>query len=231
VSGRRRLQLAGLAITCAGLVAVATGGADLGYGLWRQQQVTEQWQREVGGPPAAVGARASPAPPVPRAGSGGAAGGASGAAGQAAGTAAGGRPAGTRSSAAVFALWIPSLGYYAAVRQGVDAGVLAGGPGHYPTTAWPGQPGIVGVAAHNTFWIAFDRLKAGAEIVLQTRTGSYGYRITGTRIVSADDRSLFPASDRHLLTLTTCWPLWAGALAPRRLAILATQTTPAGADS
>jgi len=207
VSGRRRLQLAGLAIMCAGLVAAATGGADLGYGLWRQQQVTEEWQREVGGPPAAIGGPVSPAPPVPRA--------------------AGSRPAGGGSSAAVFALWIPRLGYYAAVRQGVDAGVLAGGPGHYPTTAWPGQRGIVGVAAHNTFWIAFDRLEPGDEIVLQTRAGSYGYRVTGTRIVSADDRSLFPASDRHLLTLTTCWPLWAGALAPRRLAILATQATPA----
>jgi len=220
VSGRRRLQLAGLAIMCAGLVAVATGGADLGYGLWRQQQVTGEWQREMGGPPAAVGGPVSPAPPVPRAGG-------PGTAGRTAGGAAGSRPAGGRSSAAVFALWIPRLGYYAAVRQGVDAGVLAGGPGHYPTTAWPGQPGIVGVAGHNTFWIAFDRLEVGDEIVLQTRTGSYGYRVTGTRIVSADDRSLFPASDRHLLTLTTCWPLWAGALAPRRLAILATQTTPA----
>ena len=191
----------------AGLIAVAGGAADVGLGLWQEQQVTRQWQREVGGPPAPTGqpAPVGQPPPTGRPVNGGGTGG----------------TARHQASDAVFALWIPALGYYAAVRQGVGGSVLAGGPGHYPTTAWPGQPGTVGVAAHNTFWIAFDRLKPGDEIVLQTRTGSYRYRVSAIRIVAADDRSLFPARTEHRLALTTCWPLWAGALAPRRLAIVA----------
>jgi sortase A len=201
-----------MAIAGAGLVAVFAAATELGYEQWQERQVTQEWQREVGGPPAAH----SPPP-------------ASGGAGV--GTPPPATPGVTRSvtpanpaAAAVFALWVPKLDYYAAVRQGVSTGVLAGGPGHYPTTAWPGQPGTVGVAAHNTFWIAFDRIKAGDEVVLQTRTQRFDYRVTATRIVSPNDRTLFLPTTRHVLTLTTCWPLWAGALAGQRLAIVADQT-------
>src|SRR5438067_860893 len=57
-----------------------------------------------------------------------------------------------------FAVRVPKLGYFAAVQEGVDSGVLAAGPGHYPATPWPGQTGNVGVAAHNTYWIKFGEL-------------------------------------------------------------------------
>jgi sortase A len=120
-----------------------------------------------------------------------------------------------------FRLQVPKLGYTAVVREGVGLDVLATGPGRYPTTAWPGQPGLVGVAAHNVFWIQFGDLKPGDDLMLQTRYGTYRYRMTGSRIVTPDDTSVLqPAQDRQL-TLTTCWPLWAGQFATRRLAIFA----------
>ena len=40
-----------------------------------------------------------------------------------------------------FAVRVPRLGYFAAVGEGVDSDVLINGPGHYPKTPWPGQPG------------------------------------------------------------------------------------------
>jgi len=82
-----------------------------------------------------------------------------------------------------FAISIPKLHYFAAVKEGITPQALYGGPGHYPQTPWPGQPGMVGVAAHNMYWENFPELKPGDEIDLQTRYGNYRYRVTGSRIV------------------------------------------------
>jgi sortase A len=126
-----------------------------------------------------------------------------------------------------FAIAIPKLGYFAAVKEGISSGVLYGGPGHYPQTPWPGQPGMVGVAAHNVYWENFPDLKPGDEIDLQTRYGNYRYRVTGSRIVNPSDRSvLIPGADGYHLTLTTCWPLWAGAFATQRFVIFTDQVWP-----
>jgi sortase A len=126
-----------------------------------------------------------------------------------------------------FAIRIPRLGYYAAVKEGIDAGVLYSGPGHYPTTMWPGDPGTVGVAAHNVYWINFPQLTKGDEIDVETRYGIYRYRMTGSEVVNPDNRMvLVPYSDGYRLTLTTCWPLWAGAFAKQRYVIFAQQVWP-----
>jgi sortase A len=126
-----------------------------------------------------------------------------------------------------FAIQVPRLGYSAAVREGVDSTILYSGPGHYPETPWPGQAGMVGVAAHNVYWIDFPQLQPGDEVRLQTRYGDYAYRVTGSRIVNADDRTvLIPASPGYHLTLTTCWPTWAGAFATQRYVIFTDQVSP-----
>jgi sortase A len=130
-----------------------------------------------------------------------------------------------------FAIRVPRIGYYAAVEEGVTDDVLIKGPGHYPATPWPGQAGNVGVAAHNTYWLQFGDLKAGDEIDLETRYGTYKYLVSGRKIVSADDRTVLAATPGKQLTLTTCWPLWAGALAQQRLAIFALQVYPRPATS
>ena len=127
-----------------------------------------------------------------------------------------------------FAIVIPKLGYFATVREGITSGVLYSGPGHYPQTPWPGDPGMVGVAAHNVYWINVPELKPGDEIDLQTRYGTYRYHVTGTRIVSPTDTTvLVPDTLGYHLTLTTCWPLWAGAFATQRYVIFTDQYSPA----
>jgi sortase A len=126
-----------------------------------------------------------------------------------------------------FAIRVPRLQYFAAVREGVDTTVLYSGPGHYPGTVWPGDPGTVGVAAHNVYWINFPQLKNGDEIDLETRYGTFRYRVTGNRIVNPDNRTvLVPSEPGHHLVLTTCWPLWAGAFATQRYVIFAAQFYP-----
>jgi LPXTG-site transpeptidase (sortase) family protein len=120
-----------------------------------------------------------------------------------------------------FRLRVPRLSYEAMVREGVSPEVLFGSPGRYPETHWPGQLGNVGVAAHNVYWLRFDQLAPGDQLLLDTRYGTFHYRVTGMEVVSPEDRSVLGDAPGRRLTLTTCWPLWAGQFAPYRLAIFA----------
>jgi len=120
-----------------------------------------------------------------------------------------------------FEIQIPVLGYKAMVHQGVSLNNLASGPGHYPTTPWPGNPGNVGVAAHNIYWLSFNRLKVGDRIEIQTQHGLYIYVLTGLKITDPNDRTVLAATGDDRLTLTTCYPLWAGAFATKRLIFFA----------
>jgi LPXTG-site transpeptidase (sortase) family protein len=134
------------------------------------------------------------------------------------------QPAPAPASGLLFAIRVPKIGYYAAVQQGVSLNILYAGPGHYPQTVLPGEVGTVGVAAHNTYWIKFGNLTAGDQIQLQTRTQTYSYTITGTQVVQPSDVAVLnPKPGRYQLVMTTCWPLWAGALAQQRLVFFATQ--------
>jgi LPXTG-site transpeptidase (sortase) family protein len=126
-----------------------------------------------------------------------------------------------------FAIRVPRLGYLAAVKEGITSSVLYASPGHYPQTVWPGDPGTVGVAAHNVYWINFPQLAPGDEIDLETRYGTFKYHVTGSTIVNPDNRSvLVPNAAGYHLTLTTCWPLWAGAFATQRYVIFSDQYFP-----
>ena len=126
-----------------------------------------------------------------------------------------------------FAIRVPKLNYFAAVREGIDAGALYSSPGRYPSTVWPGDQGMVGVAAHNVYWINFPKLTNGDEVEIETRYGVFRYRVTGSRIVNPDNRSILVAdADGYHLTLTTCWPLWAGAFAKQRYVIFTEQVWP-----
>ena len=122
-----------------------------------------------------------------------------------------------------FQIRIPALHYSADVREGVDVKTLMRGPGHYPTTAWPGREGTVGVAAHNVYWLSFNQLKVGDEVELRTPHGLFIYQITGSKITVATDIAVLHSTTEHRLALTTCYPLWAGAFATKRLVFFARQ--------
>ena len=120
-----------------------------------------------------------------------------------------------------FQIQVPVLKYASKVFEGIDEKTLLRGPGHYPTSAWPGRDGTVGVAAHNVYWLSFSRLKVGDRVVLRTPRGAYVYAITGIKVtVKTDVAVLQPAAERRL-TMTTCYPLWAGEFATKRLVFLA----------
>jgi LPXTG-site transpeptidase (sortase) family protein len=126
-----------------------------------------------------------------------------------------------------FAIRIPKLNYFSAVKEGVDAGALYSSPGRYPSTVWPGDQGLVAVAAHNVYWINFPQLTNGDEVDIETRYGLFRYRVTGSQVVNPNNRSIImPNADGFHLTLTTCWPIWAGAFARQRYVIFTEQVWP-----
>ncbi len=107
------------------------------------------------------------------------------------------------------------------VVHGVNLADLAEGIGHYPDTALPGQVGNFAVAAHRAThgepFRDIDQLRAGDEVVVETRDTWYVYRLDRDRIVLPDavwvidpvpgEPTAKPT--RALVTLTTCNPRWA----------------------
>lgn len=189
-----------LLLMATGLVLVGLWGGQLGPALWSVHADEGRWRQAVAAVPPVPHVAGAPRPPADLA-----------------------RPVDGMD----FWISVPKLGYSALVHEGVGLNVLALGPGHYPGSPWPGQPGNVGVAAHNVFWIRFNDLEPADEINLETRYGRFRYWMTGSTIVSPDDHDVLDPVPGRRLTLTTCWPLWAGQFANRRLVISATDRPPA----
>jgi sortase A len=193
----RILRLVSLLCLAAGFLLLAGFAYGMVDGVRHQQQLTAGWHQRLSQAPAPAFPPEQPPPDLMQ-------------------------PVGGVD----FAVRVPRLDYYAAVREGIDLTILYSGPGHYPGTPWPGQMGMVGVAAHNVYWTDFPRLTKGDEVDLETRYGTFKYTVTGTRIVQPDDRSIMVQGPGRHLTLTTCWPVWAGSFATRRYVIFTDQTYP-----
>lgn len=101
------------------------------------------------------------------------------------------------------------------VAADVTTTALRQGPGHYPSTVLPGQPGNVGIAGHRTthgapFW-ALDALQPGDEVHLAIGDGHHWvYRVIADQVVDPTDVWVLDddvwGAGRSLLTLTTCHP-------------------------
>ena len=126
---------------------------------------------------------------------------------------------------AVAVIRIPEIGVDKAVVEGVGVPDLKKGPGHYPTTPMPGQPGNAAIAGHRTTYGApfyrLDELEPGDDILVTTRQGRFRYEVESKRIVKPSQTEVLdqPADGAALLTLTTCNPRFS---ARQRLVVTAT---------
>ena len=132
---------------------------------------------------------------------------------------------------AVALLRIPKIGVDKAVVEGVGVPDLKRGPGHYPGTPLPGQPGNAAIAGHRTtygapFW-HLDELKPGDQIFVTTREGRFTYRVDRSEVVKPSETSVLDPTVGAVLTLTTCNPRFS---ASQRLVVQASlMGTPAPA--
>jgi sortase A len=123
---------------------------------------------------------------------------------------------------AIARLTIPRLQSDLYVVEGDGARQLRRGPGHVSGTAMPGQDGNCIIAGHrDTHFRVLKDIRAGDEIILQTRDGEYRYRVETTQIVSPrDTKSLRRTADAQL-HLVTCYPFYYLGSAPQRFIVQA----------
>jgi len=119
-------------------------------------------------------------------------------------------------------LKIPKLGLEKAVIEGVGVPELKKGPGHYPNTPMPGQPGNASIAGHRTTYGApffkLDELVQGDQILVTTRQGRFRYDVRESKVVRPDENSVLDNTGDDRLTLTTCNPRYSAA---QRLIVVA----------
>lgn len=132
---------------------------------------------------------------------------------------------------AVAVIRIPEIGLEKAVVEGVRVEDLKKGPGHYPQTPLPGQPGNAAIAGHRTTYGApfyrLDELDIGEEIFVRTVQGEFRYVVDRVTVVRPDQVEVLDPTPEARLTLTTCEPRYS---ARQRLivsAVLADDPVPA----
>jgi sortase A len=112
---------------------------------------------------------------------------------------------------AIGIIQIPRIGLEKYIVEGTGEADLQKGPGHYPGTPLPGQPGNVAIAGHRTTYGApfynLNELKAGDPIRITVASGTtYTYLVTGSQVVSPSDVAVVGPTHDNRLTLTTCNP-------------------------
>ncbi len=116
---------------------------------------------------------------------------------------------------AVAVIRIPRIGVEKVVVEGVGLTDLKKGPGHYPDTPMPGQPGNAAIAGHRTTYGApffeLDQLGTGDEILVRTLQGQFRYVVDATSVVAPTQVEVLDPTEEDRLTLTTCNPRYSAA--------------------
>jgi sortase A len=131
---------------------------------------------------------------------------------------------------AVAHISIPAIGVDKVVVQGVEVADLKKGPGHYPDSPLPGQPGNAAIAGHRTTYGApfnrIDELGKGDEILVTTLQGSFRYEVREQLIVSPGEVDVLEDFGDNRLTLTSCHPKYS---ASQRIVVVSALVGPAAA--
>jgi sortase A len=116
---------------------------------------------------------------------------------------------------AIARIEIPAIDVREYVVEGTDTGDLRKGPGHYPETPLPGDPGTAAIAGHRTTYGApfrnIDDLRRGQRIVVDMPDGRFVYRVERTTIVDDQDLSVLDPVGYRRLVLSACHPLYSAA--------------------
>lgn len=117
-------------------------------------------------------------------------------------------------------LEIPRIGVSAMVLDGAGSRTLRVGLGHVSGTSRPGEQGNVVIAGHrDTIFRPLRRITAGDEVVLETPSNTYHYRVSRIEIVDPTDVSVLKSHGQSELTLITCFPFSYLGRAPKRFIV------------
>jgi sortase A len=116
---------------------------------------------------------------------------------------------------AIARIKIDRIGLDMVVVQGTDTGSLQRGPGHYPDTPIPGQPGTVAIAGHRTTYLApfrdIDEIRDGDEIRVEMPYAAFTYTVEKHEVVDPGDVAIIKPIGYDRLVLTACHPPYSAA--------------------
>jgi sortase A len=120
-------------------------------------------------------------------------------------------------------LEIPKISLSMVVVEGVSVDDLKLGPGHYPGTPLPGEPGNVVISGHRTTYLHpfynLNELTVGDPITLTKPDGTKDiYLVSETKVVAPTAVEVISNTSDDRLTLTTCNPRYSAA---QRLVVVA----------
>ena len=111
---------------------------------------------------------------------------------------------------AIARIRVPKLDLNVIVVNGTDKDTLKTGPGRHLATFMPGEGELAYVAGHRTTYGApfshIDRLKRGDRVEVELPYATFGYAVTGRRIVPATYVQALDSRGREELALQACWP-------------------------
>jgi len=117
---------------------------------------------------------------------------------------------------------ISRLGLSTIVMEGTTPTILRRAAGHIPGTAFPGQPGNVGISGHrDTLFRPLRNIRMNDTITLTTLSGEYRYRVVSTKVVSPREVGVLASGPNEVLTLVTCYPFYFVGPAPYRFIVRA----------
>jgi sortase A len=127
-----------------------------------------------------------------------------------------------RAGAALALLRIPALQLEVPVLEGTDAVTLNSGVGRIAGTAFPGEPGNIGIAGHrDSFFQGLKGVNKGDTIQLTFKQHTDTYVVDMIEITSPEDISVLEPGPQPELTLVTCYPFSFIGPAPRRFVVRA----------
>jgi LPXTG-site transpeptidase (sortase) family protein len=116
---------------------------------------------------------------------------------------------------------VPSIGLQAPVMNGVSDSVLNDSVGHYPSTVWPGQPGISILLAHDASYFSnLGGVQVGDFVSWVDNCQQVTFEVNKIEVVTPGTRLPQPPGGKGL-ALITCSPADALFWTPDRLVVLA----------
>jgi sortase A len=105
---------------------------------------------------------------------------------------------------------VPRLGLNMIFVNGTDTDTLKKGPARDLQSYLPGEGKLIYIAGHRTTYLApfgsIDKLRPGDLVTLELPYGVFKYRITGHRIVGANDLAVLKSHGREVVALQACHP-------------------------
>lgn len=107
---------------------------------------------------------------------------------------------------------IPSLDYHWVIQPDIGNEELDRGPGHYPQTPLPGDPGNAAISGHRTiggrpaYFYRLDELAPGDLIHIHREGKTYTFAVERSFLTVPTDLSVLDPTPHPALTLTTCDP-------------------------